>query len=217
VALRRREVELCVERPVGPPGAGTVRLSARFDVGADDAGPTPADLARALDRLTEDLNALVGPPLAAAPVAGSDRELTELVETYRPRQRELVDLLFSDGEISASEHGRLVEYLGSLRGARAKPAPPAAVAETERLLATVPIERGSAPPATPGPRAPETKSLESARPVPVLLETYQITSLRQAGAVRGRRQISFAEYMALKRHFEEADARSSTPPPGTSG
>jgi len=219
VPLRRREVELCVERPLMPggSGAGTVRLSARFDVAADEGSPSPADLAQALDRLTADLNALVGPPLAAAPVARTDRELTELVETYRPRQRELVDLLLADGEISPAEHARLVEYVASARPPRAKPAAPAAVPETERLLATVPIDRGRLPSSAPGARSPETKSLESARPVPVLLETYQITSLRQAGAVRGRRQISFAEYMALKRHFEEAEARSSTGaarPPG---
>jgi hypothetical protein len=42
--------------------------------------------------------------------------------------------------------------------------------------------------------------------VPELLRTFQIETLRQAGAVRARRQISFEEYMALKRHFEAASA-----------
>ena len=35
---------------------------------------------------------------------------------------------------------------------------------------------------------------------------YAVDSLKQAGAVRARREISFAEYMALKRHFQEAEA-----------
>jgi hypothetical protein len=39
------------------------------------------------------------------------------------------------------------------------------------------------------------------------LRVYQINSLKQAGAVRARREISFSEYMALKRHFQEAEAR----------
>lgn len=203
---RRREVELSVERPIGPEGppGSTVRLTVRLETGADGERPTPQELARELEALQEDLNALVGPPIAAVPIARTERDLTELVETYRPRQRELVDLLRDEGELTRGEHARLVEYLGA-SGA----APPARVAaasppETERLIATVPIDRHpaaapvSAPASTILPAAPS----ESARPVAELLKTYRISNLRQAGAVRARRQISFAEYMALKRHFE---------------
>jgi hypothetical protein len=46
-----------------------------------------------------------------------------------------------------------------------------------------------------------------------LLHTYQITSLRQAGAVRARRQISFDEYMSLKRHFAASEAGAPDPGP----
>jgi hypothetical protein len=60
------------------------------------------------------------------------------------------------------------------------------------------------------PLAAEPK-LPPARPVPELLRTFQIASLRQAGAVRARRQISFAEYMALKRHFESTDGDAKPP------
>lgn len=198
VTLRRRELELSVERPVGPEPAmgGMVRLTARFEVGEGAPGPSPSELAQALDALKADLEALVGPPIAAMPAARPDRDLTELVETYRPRQRELIDLLRDEGELTPGEHARLGEYL-ALRtseppeAARPRPAPLA-----ERPIAAMPIAAG--PPA------------EAARPVAELLAKYQISSLRQAGAVRARRQISFAEYMTLKRHFEQAGAGSET-------
>ncbi|MGD0249696.1 MAG: hypothetical protein ABSB97_02235 [Thermoplasmata archaeon] len=212
MSLRRREVELCVERPLGPErSGGTVRLSARFEVAEGGEGPAPADLARELDRLTEELDALVGPPITAAPLGRPDRDLTELVETYRPRQRDLVDLLLADGELTPSEHARLIAYLGPGREPRAPTSGTRPVAESDRLIATVPIDRPTPTPAAP---ASPGRTLESARPVAELLKTYQIASLRQAGAVRGRRQISFDEYMALKRHFEEEETPSS---PRTSG
>jgi hypothetical protein len=200
VTLRRREIELTIERPLGPladPGA-MVRLSAKFAVGEDGPGPTPAELASALDALRADLDALVSPPIAAAPIARNERELTELVETYRPRQRELVDLLLSDGEITPTEHRRLTEYLAlppksSAESSERRPLP----APSDTPLAAMPIvvDRSSSP----------------GRPVEELLATYQIASLRQAGAVRARRQISFGEYMALKRHFEQPPKPSEKP------
>jgi hypothetical protein len=165
-------------------------LSARFELPPDGSGPDHGELARALDELQADLDGLVGPPLALAPATRPDRDLTELVETYRPRQRELVDLLLGEGELTVGEHARLVEYLG------APPAPaeapyPAPERRIETPLAAVPIVAG--------------RGGEGARPVEELLRLYQIGSLKQAGAVRARREISFAEYMALKRHFLGAE------------
>jgi hypothetical protein len=195
VTARRREIELSVERPLGPGASdgGVLRLALRFEVGEDGKGPTHAELATALDGLKADLAGLVGTSIAATPVARGDRELTELVETYRPRQRELVDLLFADGEITSSEHRRLTEYLAVRPKDRAEtPAPrPAIPSIADAPIAAMPIVAERSTPSEP------------VRPVPELLETYQITSLRQAGAVRARRQISFGEYMALKRHFEQ--------------
>ena len=189
--VRRREIELTVERPLRPesPSGGTVRLSATFELPADGAGPDHSELARALDDLEADLDGLVGPPLAAAPAVRPDRDLTELVETYRPRQRELVDLLLGEGELTPGEHARLVEYLGAPPAELPTPTPERRI---EAPIAAVPILAGH----------PDG----AARPVPELLRTYQIGSLKQAGAVRARREISFAEYMALKRHFQEAEA-----------
>ena len=194
-----------MDRSLGPDrGGSTVRLTVRFDPGEDGAGPSAAELARELEALTEELNALVGLPMAATPLGRAERELTELIETYRPRQRELVDLLLEEGELTVGEHARLTEYLAA--GAASPPATapaPSPVSETERLIATVPIDRApsSAPPRGPSPVA-GPKPAGTPRTVAELLRTYEITTLRQAGAVRARRQISFAEYMALKRHFE---------------
>ena len=137
--------------------------------------------------------ALVGSPLAAAGVARAERELAELVNAYRPRQRELVDLLRDEGEISPTEHARLVEYLVT-SAATARPEPSPRPAYEDQPIAAAPIFADRAG--------------EAARPVPELLRTYRIESLRQAGAVRARRQISFSEYMALKRHFESASSES---------
>ena len=191
--VRRREIELTVERPLrsDDPSGGTVRLSAKFDLPPDGSGPDHSALAQAFDDLRADLDGLVGPPLAAAPATRPDRDLTELVETYRPRQRELVDLLLGEGELTVGEHARLVEYLGA-PPAPAEPPSPAPEARIDAPIAAVPIVAGRAD--------------EGARTVSELLRTYQIGSLKQAGAVRARREISFAEYMALKRHFQEAEA-----------
>ncbi len=197
MALRRRDVELAVERPLDPenPAAGAARLSARFEVSG--SGPTPAELAEALDGLKADLDALVGVPLAAVPGARPDRELTELVETYRPRRRELIDALRDDGELTRGEHERLANYLTGIGAAPAPPAAPAPEPTFDRPIAAVPIAAD--------------RSSESARPVDELLRVYQIASLKQAGAVRARREISFEEYMALKRHFQR-DSLPDAPP-----
>ncbi len=197
---RRRELELSVERPVGSGRAsGTVaRLTVRFEPGPKEEGPSPAELRTTLEELETELDALVGAPLAAAPVARAERELDELVEAYRPRQKELVDLLRDEGEITPEEHARLVAYL-------AEGSPPARPVRGEGPpYADRPIAAAPIPSARPEPHE---------RTVPELLRLYGITSLKQAGAVRARRQISFAEYMALKRHFE-----SGTPSrPGSGG
>jgi hypothetical protein len=192
-----------MERPAGPGAApGTVaRLSVRLEPGPNGAGPTPAELKEAMESLAADLDALVGPLLAAAPIARPDREVRELVEAYRPRQRVLVDLLRDEGEITAVEHERLVAYL--VGSPATVPAPEPAEIPTDRPLAAVPI---SATPAGP------ERSLPAARPIPELLRTYQIASLRQAGAVRARRQISFAEYMALKRYFQDLETEPRPAP-----
>jgi hypothetical protein len=104
-----------------------------------------------------------------------------------------VDLLRDEGELTAGEHTRLVEYLSAPPAPSEAPAP-AFERRIETPIAAVPIVASR--PEEPG------------RPVSELLRQYQISSLKQAGAVRGRREISFAEYMALKRHFQEAEARS---------
>ncbi len=179
-----------------------MRLTVRLEPDPSGASPTPRELALALDGLKADLDALLGLPLAALPASRPERELGELIETYRPRQRELVDLLREEGEITVAEHAQLAEYLGANRGApRPVPIPRAplpSVPETtfDQPISAVPIAAG----------VPSERRSETTRPVEELLQRYQIASLKQAGAVRARRQISFEEYMALKRHFESAAA-----------
>ncbi len=193
--MRPREIELVVERSASPDGSGErVRLSAHFEVPGGAEGPSPSELAHALDRLRADLDVLVGAPLAAAPALRPDRDLPELVDTYHPRQRELIDLLREEGGLTETEHGRLVEYLALGRSMPPPPAPPPLVVDAPLAAAPVLAERLP----------------DRARAVPELLRTFQIESLRQAGAVRARRQISFEEYMALKRHFESLPAGSES-------
>ncbi len=202
VAPRRGTTELSVERPLDPanPIGGVARLTARFESGPDGSPPSHRELAEALESLRNDLDALLGPPLAAVPAARPDRGLSELIETYRPRQRELVDALLDDGEITRGEHAVLVAHLATVRpAARAAPASAPPERTFDRPIAAVPIAAD---------RSPETP-----RPVPELLRLYRIESLKQAGAVRARRQISFEEYMALKRHFGQQGSEEA-PSPG---
>jgi hypothetical protein len=196
VTQRRRETELSVERSLGPEGTanGSVRLSVRLEPGVDGEPPSPSEIAEALEGLKADLDALLGPPLAALPATRTDRELVELIETYRPRQRELVDVLRDDGELTPVEHGRLVEYLATSSATPRAPLPETPAPETkfDQLIAAVPISAERLPAST--------------RPISELLRRFQIATLKQAGAVRARRQISFEEYMSLKRHFQQIEA-----------
>ncbi|MCI4372356.1 MAG: hypothetical protein L3K02_01735 [Thermoplasmata archaeon] len=195
MTLRPREVELMVERPSTADGSGErVHLVARFEVAAGADGPSPQDLAQALDRLRADLDTLVGPSPGPSPAARPDRDLAELVDTYHPRQRQLIDLLRDEGGLTVGEHELLVEYLAGAKTSPPRSAP--VMPMVDAPLAAAPILAERLP--------------DRARPVPELLRTFQIESLRQAGAVRARRQISFEEYMALKRHFESR-------PEGTDG
>ena len=186
----RRPVELTLERTLPDPSGGApvvVRVSARWEppAGGSDGGRLLADEIRSLRAELDAAIAAVAP--GSTPVTRPDRTLDELIGTYRPRQPELLDLLKDEGELSSREYELLRSHL--VGPAPGRPAP-AGVPITERPIAAAPLESD---------RAPSTP-----RPVEELLRTFQITSLKQAGAVRARRQISFEEYMALKRHFASA-------------
>lgn len=195
------ELEVTVEQEVPDPAGGPprrIRLSTRLGApdgsGADRAG----QLAAAIDELSRALDGALGssvtrPSVAAAPPR-ADRSFDELVEAYHPRQAELVDLLREEGQLTPGEHEMLRRYLTTPTAAAAPP-PPVPAAPS---IAEAPLERDR-PPAAP-------------RRVEELLAQYQIASLKQAGAVRARRQISYEEYMALKRHFA-AEERAPAPSP----
>jgi hypothetical protein len=193
------EVVLSVEGEAARPGESPrrIRLEARFRVAGP--GPTPAELGEAVAALDRDLSEatrLAGFAPTSPPRA--DRSLTELVETYRPRQAELVELLLAEGEVTPSEAEALRNYLAGPATAATPPARPRdEVPITDRPIAAAPLENDRTP--------------IRARPVADLLAQYHIESLRQAGAVRARRQISFEEYMALKRHFAPSEAAAAAP------
>lgn len=197
MAPRPREYELAVEQelPAAADGAPRrARLTARFAGESGEAELDEGELARALRELVERLaraSETAGLGRGSASEGRADRSLEELLETYRPRQVELVELLHADGELTDGEYAALQARWAVRPGA---------------------VE---APPATPAPPAPAPSlpSRTGGRPVEELLRAYQITSLRQAGAVRARRQISFDEYMSLKRHFAASPNGPSEPGP----
>ena len=185
MALRRTGLDLAVERDiVDADGRSTrVRVSARFEMPDGGGAPSTEEVRAQLRNLLEELDRAMPSGSAPVAVARPDRPLEELVETYRPRQVELLDLLREEGEITELEFTRLRQYL-----AERASAPLTEPGVTQRPIAAAPLALDRAP-AVP-------------RPVPELLTLYRIETLKQAGAVRGRRQISYEEYMALKRHFE---------------
>ncbi|MCI4348809.1 MAG: hypothetical protein L3J93_01125 [Thermoplasmata archaeon] len=207
--MRRREIELSVERELLGRGgsARRARLTARFELEGPKEAPGPKELAEAIRTLDRELEAAGIEAGFTVAATVPERSLEELVETYRPRQAELVDVLETDGEITAGEATLLRESLAGPTNRRpiARPAQgpkaPVEVSLTDRPLAAMPLANDRTP--------------SVPRPIPDLLATYRIESIKQAGAVRARRQISFDEYMLLKRHFAQRDAKGSDlPEPG---
>jgi hypothetical protein len=198
VPLKPVTIELSVERETpaseGRP-ARRIRLTAQFAPGSTDGLPSAEELSTALQELTDRLDDGLGRDEALSPaVASSDRSLEDLVENYRPRQVELIDLLLEEGEVSPAEHERLREFLLEERTGEL-PSSGSTVAATDPVVTKTPSDRAPPP----------------VRSVDELLRAYQIGSLRQAGAVRGRREISYDEYMLLKRHFSAAPDPGSSP------
>ncbi len=205
---RRKELELTIERelPAGRDGVPRrARLTARFSSDSPEEAPTPEELGEALRSLVEQLERAAGAVSGAAPPgegARRERELQELLDTYRPRQVELVELLHADGSVTDHEAELLHGFLAT---GRPKQRTPSTGPGGRSLPPLSPAPSGATPAAGSAARSP-TRSVEE------LLRTYQIASLRQAGAVRARRQISFDEYMALKRHFASEEPMSEAEP-----
>lgn len=197
--MRRTGTDLTVEREVED-DLGVrrrYRLSATFEAGDDP--PSAEETARQLAALAKELDdALSAGPLGGL-AARPDRSTEELVGAYHPRQVELVDLLLAEGEITRGESARLREYLSGATAPMAPPADAGGVPPTERPLAAAPLA--------------QDRTSSTVRPVDELVRLYRIESLKQAGAVRARRQISYEEYMALKRHFGAAEAAAASEPP----
>lgn len=205
VVLRRKEIELTVEQELPSAADGARRrawLTGRFASEPTEVAPTVEQLRVALRGLAEELDrAVEGWGSGSASRPHPERTLAELVETYRPRQPELVELLHEEGELSDREYELLRARVGTPEGA----GPPGGGTSAGVR------ERGA--PGTSASAEPHARSVP--RPVPELLRTYQISSLRQAGAVRARRQISFEEYMALKKHFVSQESETGEDSGGT--
>jgi len=202
---RTRPTSLSVERELlGPSGVVEHVRMTMWLTAEGGPEPTPEQLRELLTKLRARLDTAIGAP----PGAEGPRSLEELVETYRPRQAELVELLRADGEISEAEAALLRAHLAGVPPILPAPAPvplPAAVAEpapspADRPLAAMPLANDRTP--------------SVPRPIPDLLAEYRIENLKQAGAVRARRQISYEEYMALKRHFAALESGGAAAAPG---
>ncbi|MGI0132649.1 MAG: hypothetical protein ACREDK_06115 [Thermoplasmata archaeon] len=216
MSLRRVALELAIEREVGGADGQTpmrVRLTSRFEVDAVDGAVRPDEIAEALRQLLEEADRSIGTP-DAAKVAPSrpDRPIAELVETYRPRQVELIDLLAEEGEVTPGEASALRAHLVLSRSATGVQPPPHREAEPAPLPAEV------EPPVQDRPLAAlplvNDRTPTEPRPIDRLIREYRIESLKQAGAVRARREISYEEYMALKRHFVEREVAATSSPGG---
>ena len=185
MAPRRREIEITIERPLsrGPTaGEGTVRLAERVEFDEGMEGPPAEAIRDAFERLRRAAATLaLGEPRP-------DRSIDELIETYRPRQPELLELLREEGELTPAEFERLSAHL-----ATGAPAPAA----------------GKPPPPPTSPPGRVERPPPSVRSVDDLIRQYRIESLRQAGIIRARREISFDEYMTLKRHFESQPSHAA--------
>lgn len=173
-----------------------VRLAAGFD--PKDELPSDAEIAGALAEIEAAFDRARAAMGWREPPGRAERQLGELLDTYRPRQASLVEALRADGELSEREAELVLAHLGQGGGT---PPPPTEEATPELVPAGgagpsvgAVAERGGGP-----------------RSVADLLRVYRIETLRQAGAVRAQRQISFDEYMALKRHFaREGSARGES-------
>ena len=194
---RRSSLELTVEHEAEGPGGASrrYRLSATYELPPGALPPTAEELRALYESLDAELSSALPNAVLGPRNRGTDRSLEELLETYRPRQPELPELLLSEGEITPGEFERLRRHLAEAAVVR-----PLEIAPMERPIAAAPLAQDRTP--------------AVARPVEELVRLYHIESLKQAGAVRGRRQISYEEYMALKRHFqrEEPPTEPALPP-----
>ncbi|HEV2428681.1 MAG TPA: hypothetical protein VGV64_02400 [Thermoplasmata archaeon] len=200
---RRRAIDLSVEREYTDASGAVlrIRLASSIDVTANEAPPSPESYAEELRRLDRELGEAAALRGLSPVVAHRERDLEELVETFRPRQPELIEALRAEGAITETESGLLTDYLASR--------PPPAGRDRPAVRPTS-ADSGPSAPERPLPLAAmplaNDRTPASPRPVDELLTTYRIETLKQAGAVRARRQISYDEYMALKRHFSDRAA-----------
>ena len=199
---RRKDLTVSLEQEV-PSSEGEaprrLRVAMTLEPG-EDGKVSPSETSEAVRELSDLLQSSAS-SLASASGSSTgprpDRSLSELVQTYRPRDLALLDALLWEGEITPTEHELLRSQLPK----------PGAVATTAPSPAReVPASPTPAPPSTPAPARPVPASgtaRPSARSVDQLLRELGIQDLRDVNRARGREMISYEEWAALKAHFEK--------------
>lgn len=199
---RRKDLTVSLEQEV-PSSEGEaprrLRVAMTLEPG-EDGKVSPSETSEAVRELSDLLQSSAS-SLASASGSSTgprpDRSLSELVQTYRPRDLELLDALLWEGEITPTEHELLRSQLPK----------PGAVATTAPSPSTeVPASPTPAPTSTPAPARPVPASgtaRPSARSVDQLLRELGIQDLRDVNRARGREMISYEEWAALKAHFQK--------------
>ncbi len=142
--MKRVGLELSVERatPSTDGRAPSIaRLSVRFELNPADSRPSVDELHDALAELDRDLGEAVA-RLSRGSSQSADRPLAELIETYHPRQVELIELLRSDGELSDGEATALRRHLSPPVASAGEP--PARLGTSVDTHPSRPIEGGAA-------------------------------------------------------------------------
>ncbi len=204
---RRKDVTVSLEQEV-PSGEGEaprrIRVTMTLEPG-EDGKVAPAETAEAIQTLSSVLESSASSlALASGGTTGPrpDRSLSELVESYRPRDLQLLDALLWEGEITPTEHEMLRSQLPKPGAVAAKvPLPSKEVAPSPPPS---PTPAPTSPPTAARPAASATGTARpSARSVDQLLRELAIQDLRDVNRARGRELISYDEWAALKAHFEK--------------
>ncbi|MDE1820140.1 MAG: hypothetical protein KGJ23_07650 [Euryarchaeota archaeon] len=181
--------------PAGDTPARRVHLAMTLQP-AEGAEVTTEEVQAAVKLLSHHLESAIatlseGGPSGAGP--RPDRPLPDLLETYRPRNLELVDALLWEGELTPTEHQVLQAAVRTPPERASKGPPPKTAPPPEAPLATIaPSASSSQGPARTSPRS-----------VDALLRELDLKDMRDANRARGRRMISYEEWAALKSHFEK--------------
>jgi hypothetical protein len=200
---RRDRLEISLEEDF--PSAGDEpprRLTLTWQLTPPEEGTIPWEEIRAtIEELRNLLKAsrevLVPPEGGPWPtVPHEERSLEELLETYRPRSKELVDALLWEGQLTPTEHERLLQAVTQGPARREGSPPRGEDGGSERPPSQSPSSRRGGRP----PRSPQE-----------LVAELHLQDLKDANRARFQRLISYEEWVRLKEYFASGPP-SSVPP-----